>query len=129
MGIADRYADGSWNFYCDLCGRKNKASDAEKTWDNHYVCRHHKEVRNPQDFVKGVRDRQAPPWIRAEPPDTFITFCTLQGTVAGPGYGVPGCMIPGKTSPLYPLVANPAGSTTAIPADAIPGNALPGNLS
>lgn len=66
MGSADRYADGEWNFYCDLCGRKNKSSQAMKTWKNTYVCKHHKEVRNPQDFVKGVRDAQAVPWTRPE---------------------------------------------------------------
>ena len=66
MGIADRYADGEWNFYCDLCGRKAKSSTAMKTWDNHYVCRHHKEVRNPQDFLRGVKEHQSVPWTRPE---------------------------------------------------------------
>ncbi len=72
MGIADRYADGEWNFQCDLCGRKAKSSTAMKTWDNHYVCQHHKEVRNPQDFVAGVKDDQTVPWTRSTPADTFV---------------------------------------------------------
>lgn len=72
MGSADRYADGEWNFYCDLCGRKEKSSNGVKTWDNHYVCRHHKEVRNPQDFIKGVRENPSLPWQRSQPPDTFV---------------------------------------------------------
>lgn len=71
-GSADFYADGQWNFFCDLCGRKNKSSDGVKTWDNHYVCRHHKEVRNPQDFVRGVKDDPSVPWVRAEAPDDFV---------------------------------------------------------
>jgi hypothetical protein len=43
-----------------------------KTWDNHWVCRHHKEVRNPQDFIKGVKDNQSVPWSRLEATDTFV---------------------------------------------------------
>jgi hypothetical protein len=70
---ADFYADGEWNFICDLCGRKAKSSTAEKTWDNHYVCRSHKEVRNPQDFVRGVKDDQSLPWSRPIPADTYVT--------------------------------------------------------
>jgi len=61
---ADYYAKGEWNFYCDICGAKNKSSRAQKTWDNHYVCVHHKEVRNPQDFLRGVKDDQSVPWSR-----------------------------------------------------------------
>ena len=49
------YAPGQWNFYCDLCGKKAKSGDARKTWDGHYVCSHHKEVRNPQDLVRGLK--------------------------------------------------------------------------
>lgn len=65
MGQYDYYASGEWNFYCDLCGKKNKSGNAMKTWDNHYVCKHHKEVRNPQDFVRGVADDQTVPWVRS----------------------------------------------------------------
>lgn len=63
-GPADRFSPGEWNFYCDLCGRKNKSGDARKTWDGYYVCSHHKEERNPQDKVRGVKDDQSVPWQR-----------------------------------------------------------------
>ena len=81
MGSADRYADGEWNFYCDYCGRKAKSSTAVKTWDNFYVCRHHKPVRNPQDFIKGVRDQQNVPWARPEPGESVAppALCTALG--------------------------------------------------
>lgn len=72
-GNADFWADGQWNFFCDLCGRKAKSSTAMKTWDNFRVCKHHKEVRNPQDFIRGVKDDQTVPWSRPEAPDTFVT--------------------------------------------------------
>lgn len=64
MSGADYFAPGQWNFYCDLCGKKNKSGDAVKTWDGFYVCSHHKEVRNPQDFLRGKGDQQALPWTR-----------------------------------------------------------------
>jgi len=94
MGQADFFAKGQWNFFCDLCGAKRKSSDGIKTWDNFYVCRKHKEERNPQDFLRGVRDDQSVPWSRPEASDTFVSVCTLQGTNAIPGYAVPGCAIP-----------------------------------
>ena len=130
MGAADRFASGQWNFFCDLCGRKEKSSLGVKTWDNHWVCRRHKEVRNPQDFLKGIKDDQTLPWVRSEPPDTYLTYCTLEGTISGPGYAVPGCWVPGKTSTLFPLL--PPVITTgssSIPNVAIPGLAIPNNLT
>lgn len=95
MGKADYYAEGQWNFFCDLCGAKNKSSDAMKTWNGLYVCRHHKELRNPQDFLRGVKDDPSVPWSRPEvEPENFVMTCSLQGTNAIPGYAIPGCAIP-----------------------------------
>ncbi len=64
MADTTRFALGDWNFYCDLCGKKAKASTAMKTWDGFYVCQSHKEVRNQQDFVRGIKDDQSVPWTR-----------------------------------------------------------------
>lgn len=72
MGDADYYADGQWNFTCELCGKKAKSSTAMKTWDNRYVCRSHQEIRNPQDFIRGVKDNMAAPWTRPKPVDVFV---------------------------------------------------------
>src|ERR1700743_2199106 len=95
MGKADYYADGQWNFFCDFCGCKNKSGDGMLTWNGFYVCRHHKETRNPQDFIRGVKDVQSVPWTRPEAePETFALTCTLKGTNATPGYSTPGCVIP-----------------------------------
>lgn len=71
------YASGQWEFYCDLCGRKSKSSDARKTWDGFYVCSSHKEVRNPQDFLRGVKDDQHVPWSRPGGTDTFVNNSAL----------------------------------------------------
>jgi hypothetical protein len=95
-GEADFFANGEWNFFCDLCGRKQKSGRSMKTWNNLRVCKHHREKRNPQDFLRGVKDDQSVPWSRPEKePETFVGFCTLQSSNAIPGFGVPGCMIPG----------------------------------
>lgn len=95
MGKADYWADGQWNFTCDLCGAKSKSGTAMKTWDGFYVCRQHKEARNPQDFLRGVKDNQSVPWSRPEKvPETFVQYCTLQGRNAIPSYAVPGCAVP-----------------------------------
>ncbi len=152
MGKADFWADGEWNFYCDFCGAKNKSSRAMKTWDGYYVCKHHKEMRNPQDFIRGVKDNQSVPWTRPEPQDVFVPSCTQQGSTAIPGYAVPGCSIPGNYSVMFIAIA-PAGTYTqaqialaqsfftvpylppvctfagrlAIPSYAVPGCALSGN--
>lgn len=94
-GKADYWAAGQWNFYCDLCGAKAKSGTAMKTWNNLRVCAHHREVRNPQDFVRGVKDNQTVPWSRPQPEDQFVpATCTLQGLNAVPDYAVPDCAIP-----------------------------------
>lgn len=74
MGSANYFASGQWNFYCDLCGAKRKSSDGVQTWNKLWVCRHHKEVRNPQDFVRGVAEDFKLPWSRPTPPDTFVPW-------------------------------------------------------
>jgi hypothetical protein len=30
------------------------------------------EIRQPQDFVRGVADTQIAPWLRPEPTDSFV---------------------------------------------------------
>ena len=101
MGRADFFKNGEYNFYCDLCGAKNKSGDSMHTWQGLYVCKHHRELRNPQDFLRGVKDDQTVPWSRPyRPPlcDTtsfpYEDFCTLQGTNAIPGFALPGCAKP-----------------------------------
>lgn len=74
MGIADFYKKGAWNFHCDLCGRKRKSTDGKQTWNKLWVCREHREERNPQDFVRGVKDDQSVPWSRPEAADQFVAL-------------------------------------------------------
>lgn len=65
-----------WNAICDRCGGKYINSQLRLEWTGLRTCcgagtRGCWEPRHPQDFVKGVKDRQKVPWVRPEPEDTF----------------------------------------------------------
>ena len=78
MSFRPTYQKGAYNVICDRCGVEYKSYELRKTWDNLMVCtRGCFEVRQPQDFVRGVADIQAPPWTRPELADTFIASVTI----------------------------------------------------
>lgn len=72
MGHADYWKSGDYNALCDVCGFKFKASELKKRWDGVMVCEADWEPRQPQDFVRGVKDQRALPFTRPEPADTFV---------------------------------------------------------
>lgn len=72
MGHIGFYVRGDWNAQCDQCGVYWKASQLRKRWDNAMVCRKCWERRNPQDFVRGIPDKQAPAWTRPPNTDVFV---------------------------------------------------------
>lgn len=61
------------NGICDASGFKVPLSNLVKQWDGFMVDRRFVDRRNPQDFVRGVPDRQALPLTRPEAPDVFIS--------------------------------------------------------
>lgn len=71
MGYTPRYDNGDWNTICDVCGRQYKASQLKQRWDGLKTCSDDWEPRQPQDFVRGVADTQAPAWTRPEQADSF----------------------------------------------------------
>lgn len=71
-GKADYLELGDWNAVCFECGRKFKASMMKKHWQGYWVCPEHWEPRHPQDFVRAIREVQAPPWTQPMPADSFI---------------------------------------------------------
>lgn len=128
MSYTPSYINGSWNVICDACGRQYKANELRLRWDGLMVCSGDWEPRQPQDFVHGVADKIAPPFVRSEPSDTFTfvctlitiqgiadygvadcasadvnnnTFseCTLEGSEAIPSLAVAGCAVAGKVGP------------------------------
>lgn len=72
MGRADFYSDGDYNAICDRCGKKYKFTNLKHTWDGLYVCSKCFEIRQPQDFVKGVKDNPSVTIARPENPDEFV---------------------------------------------------------
>ena len=72
MSYIARYDKGDWIALCDVCGRKYKASNLKKRWDGLMCCDDDWEIRQPQDFVRGIADTQIAPWLRSEPSDSFI---------------------------------------------------------
>lgn len=70
----------AWLAICDRCGWKYKNTQLRLEWTGLRTCcgpgtNQCWEARHPQDFVKGVVDRQNPPWVRPEGTDTFqITY-------------------------------------------------------
>ena len=72
MSYIARYDKGDWIALCDVCGRKYKASNLKKRWDGLMCCDHDWEIRQPQDFVRGIADTQIAPWLRSEPSNSFV---------------------------------------------------------
>lgn len=122
---------GTYNLFCAYCGRKRKAN--ELVMDDEfarklYVCPKHRDLRQPQEFARGVKEDLNVPFT--QPPLTnFVTnICTLEGRSALPGLAIPNCMIPSfnppPPDPLFGYVEiNPGKS--AIPSLAMPGEMIP----
>jgi hypothetical protein len=82
MGHADYYKSGTYNGICDRCGSKFKFSDLKLEWDGLYVCTANGcwEPRQPQDYVKGVRDDMAVPVSRPDQPAVYLDTLIVQET-------------------------------------------------
>lgn len=70
---------GDWNVICDLSGFECKASETVLRWDGLRVLKRFCEPRQPQDFVRGVKDNPAVSWTRPEGPDVFLSGPVLPG--------------------------------------------------
>lgn len=90
MSYRPSYVKGDWKTVCDACGRLFKASQLKKRWDGVMVCEADYETRQPQDFVRGVLDTQAPPWVRPQVQDTFVAGSNTSSVA---GVAIAGYMI------------------------------------
>lgn len=68
-----RYRPGQYLFICDRCGTPHYSKDGLMEWDKLFVCKRCYELRQPQDFVKGLVDKQRVPIARPRQTDRFIT--------------------------------------------------------
>ena len=105
MSGADYLALGDWNAACAWCGRKRKASTMRQLppgvpGGGLRVCPDHWNPRQPQDFVRGIPDYQAPPWVQPEA-DNFVQICTPNTITAIAWYAEAGCAIAGYVSPMF----------------------------
>lgn len=76
MSYKPSWKPGDWLALCDVCGRKYKASQLKQRWDGLMCCSDDWEIRQPQDFVRGVTDVMKTPWSRPEPSNYFIPVGT-----------------------------------------------------
>jgi len=70
-GKADYLALGDWNVACAECGRKFKASEMRQLppgvpGGGMWVCLPHWNQRQPQDYVRGVADKMAAPYVQQQ---------------------------------------------------------------
>lgn len=96
---ASYYKSGSWNFICEVCGQQYKAEQMRKRWDGVITCPNDWEPRHPQDFVRGVKDNPSVSISRPEPPEVYISICTIPGRSAVPALATVGCSIVGRGVP------------------------------
>lgn len=99
------FRSGDWNAICDVCGQKFKAHQLRKRWDGLMVCNEDWEMRHPQDLIRPIKERNSVPWTRPRPEDIDVEVCTVSGTNAIPGWGIPGCMIPSQNNSIPPTNA------------------------
>jgi len=93
MSYQSNYVRGSWKCICESCGRIAKAGELRQRWDGFMVDDRCWETRQPQDFVRGVADYQAPPFTRPEQADQFVPVCEPNTISAYAGYGGAGCCV------------------------------------
>lgn len=73
MTFKNSFRSGDHFVQCDRSGFKVRVSTTKKEWHGRIVREVDFETRHPQDFVKGRRDRQNPPFAIPEPTDDFLT--------------------------------------------------------
>jgi hypothetical protein len=113
-GPADYWEPGDWNARCSICGAKAKASTLVRNWQGFYRHPRCNEPRQPQDFVRGIKENITVPW--SQPMGRlFVNFCTLNGQSAIPGFAIPGCMIPGRSTISYEDVSNEYQQAPGVP--------------
>lgn len=72
MGRDLHYRPGSWYMVDDRSGFPERAEKMKREWDNLMVDERRWEPRQPQDYVRGVRDDQTVPVARPISTPSFV---------------------------------------------------------
>lgn len=80
---------GAWKAQCDRCGFHYHNTQLRREWTGLMVCHGPGtndcwEPRNTQEYIRGVKDQQAPPWTRPAPDAKFTTAIITGATQANP---------------------------------------------
>ncbi len=73
MSHISQYKEGQHLFICDICGSVNHSEDRREMWNGLIVDPRCFEIRHPQDYVRGRKDRQAVRNSRPEQGDAFLS--------------------------------------------------------
>lgn len=84
------------------------------------------EIRQPQDFVRGVADTQIAPWLRPEPSNSFIFVCTPITNQGIADYGVADCAQADVDNGLLPVCT--LDGTSCVSGFAVSGCSITGNI-
>lgn len=68
------FVEGDWNGVCGICGRAFKFSELKIRWDGIWADADCFNPRQPQDFLRAVKDVQAPPVVRARVVDLLTSL-------------------------------------------------------
>ena len=66
------FRPGQYLFICDRCGTPYYSKDGRMEWNHLFVCKRCYEVRQPQDFVRGLVDDQRVEIARPRQADRFL---------------------------------------------------------
>lgn len=85
--LKNHFLPGENNVTCDVCSKKIKSSNSRVRWDGLLVCKDDYEPRQPQDFVKGQRDKITVPFVRPIPTLEFtdVSYVDTGNTTIPPG--------------------------------------------
>src|SRR5687768_1086583 len=85
------FKKGCWNVVCDVCGFHKKSDEVRKRWDGLIVCQEDWEPDHPQKYLRVREDKQSVPFVRNEPEDSFVFFCTIITNQGIADYGTADC--------------------------------------
>ena len=76
----DGWIPGDYWLQCDVCGVDHRRSEMRQRWDKAWVCEPDWEIRNPQDYVRGIKEKIAVPIARPVPDDNNLITAWTNST-------------------------------------------------